>query len=77
MMDPFVDMSAMSENELEKKIEDLTRKYFMTPNADLKFQIIRFLDVYKSELQTRRMKTYQEQFERQRDKGLDKLIKTN
>lgn len=77
MMDPFVDMSAMSENELEKKIEDLTRKYFMTPNADLKFQIVRFLDVYKSELQTRRMKTYQEQFERQRDKGLDKLIKTN
>ena len=75
MMNPFVDFTGMSDNELESKIHEITKKYFMTYNADLKYQLATVLNMYKDELGNRRAKVYQEQFDKQ--KGLDNLIKVN
>jgi len=75
MMNPFVDFEGMNDNQLENKINEITKKYFMTHNADLKYQLATVLNMYKEELFNRRQKVYQEQFEKQ--KGLDNLIKVN
>jgi hypothetical protein len=74
-MNPFVNFTEMNDNELASKIHDLTNKYFMTHNADLKYQISTVLEMYKQELNERRIKTYNEQFIKQ--KNLDNLIKVN
>lgn len=76
-MEFFTDLSKLNENELENRIHDLTKKYFMTYNADLKSQVSRLLDYHKQELSYRRHKTYEQQFEKNKDKGLDNLIKIN
>jgi len=75
MINPFVNFDGMNDNELAAKIHDLTSKYFMTHNADLKYQISTVLEMYKQELNERRIKTYNEQFTKQ--KNLDNLIKVN
>ena len=75
MIHPFVDFTNMTENDLASKIHDLTNKYFMTYNTDLKNQISIVLEMYKQELHERRLKTYNEQFNKQ--KNLDNLIKVN
>lgn len=75
MMNPFIDFNGMSDNDVEKKIHEITKKYFMTYNAELKMQLATALNMYKEELSNRRQKVFQEQFEKQ--KGLDNLIKVN
>lgn len=75
MMNPFIDFTDMNDNDLEKRIHEITKKYFMTYNADLKMQLATALNMYKEELSNRRQKVFQEQFEKQ--KGLDNLIKVN
>jgi len=74
-MNPFIDFNGMSDNDVEKKIHEITKKYFMTYNAELKMQLATALNMYKEELSNRRQKVFQEQFEKQ--KGLDNLIKVN
>lgn len=75
MINPFVDFTDVSDSDLEKKLNELTRKYFMTNNADLKYQVATVLHMYKEELVNRRNKVYNEQFDKQQ--GLDNLIKIN
>ena len=65
--------SNLKDNELESKIQDLTRKYFMTSNYEVQVQISSLLDLYKQELAQRQAKMWQGQFEK-RNKDLDKLI---
>jgi len=73
-MHPLVtDLSSMKDPELESKINDLTRKYFMTHNPGIQAQIVAVLDSYKEELDKRRRLDY-EKMMNTRDKGLDKLI---
>jgi hypothetical protein len=73
-MHPLViDLSAIKDSELESKINDLTRKYFMTYNPGIQAQIVAVLDSYKEELDKRRRLDY-EKMMNTRDKGLDKLI---
>jgi hypothetical protein len=73
-MHPLVnDLSSMKDPELESKINDLTRKYFMTYNPGIQAQIVAVLDSYKEELDKRRRADY-EKMMNTRDKGLDKLI---
>lgn len=73
-MHPLVtDLSSMKDPELESKINDLTRKYFMTYNPGIQAQIVAVLDSYKEELDRRRRLDY-EKMMNTRDKGLDKLI---
>lgn len=73
-MHPLVnDLSSMKDPELESKINELTRKYFMTYNPGIQAQIVAVLDSYKEELDKRKRLDY-EKMMNTRDKGLDKLI---
>ena len=76
-MHPLVDdCSNLKDNEVESKIQDLTRKYFITRNPEVQRQIVTLLDYYKQEMASRQAKMWQNQFEN-RNKDLDKLIKVN
>lgn len=76
-MHPLVEnLSNFKDNELEVKISDLTRKYFMSHNPGVQYQIAAVLDTYKEELANRRQREY-EKMMNNRDKGLDKLININ
>lgn len=73
-MHPLVnDLSGLKDAELESKINDLTRKYFMSYNPGVQAQMIAVLDSYKEELDKRRRAEYDKMMNN-RDKGLDKLI---
>jgi len=73
-MHPFVqDLDHLKDNEVELKIQELTKKYFMTINVELREQVVMVLEAYKEELGKRRAKAWAIQNET-RDKGLDKLI---
>ena len=73
-MHPLSDnLSTLKDNELENKIQELTRKYFMTSNYEVQRQITMLLDLHKQELAQRQAKMWQNQFEK-RNKDLDKLI---
>lgn len=66
-------LSLFKEVELESKIHDLTKKYFLTSNPAIQEQISNLLSDYKLELASRQAKKWQEEYEK-RDKDLDSLI---
>jgi hypothetical protein len=68
------DLSELKEADLESKISDLTKKYFLASNLDMKNQIASLLDDYNAELRKRRDEQLKKMMET-RDKSLDKLIK--
>ena len=73
-MHPLVlNLESLKNAEIESKVNDLTKKYFMTSNYDVQRQIAAVLDVYKEELSNRQRAEWQRTME-SRDKGLDKLI---
>lgn len=47
------DLSEHSINELELKIAELSKKYFIATNPALQNQLSTFIDIYKVELQSR------------------------
>lgn len=67
------DYSQLKDAEIEARLQDLSRKYFMANNPAVKQQISVFIDIYKNELSFRRTKQL-EQLYQKRDKDLDKLI---
>jgi len=66
----------LKDNELESKIGDLTKKYFMTYNTEIKSQISMLLETYKEELSKRRQAALKQMMD-SRDKNLDKLIRVS
>jgi len=75
-MNPFVDgVSDLSEAQLTDKIEDLSRKYFMTANPQVREQMASILDMYKLELEERKIRARQNQDSGNKD--LDNLINVN
>lgn len=73
-MHPLVpELANLKNADIEAKINDLTKKYFMTSNFSVQSQISSILDVYKEELETRQRAEWQNAVET-RNKGLDKLI---
>lgn len=77
MIHPLVDTTTLSDKQLEDKIQELGKKYFMVGGVELKSQVALILNIYKNELQQRRIKNYEEQFEKNKEKGLDNLININ
>lgn len=76
-MHPLVgDLTNVKTNEIEQKINDLTKKYFMTYNTEVKNQIAQVLDVYREEQQLRQRAEFERMLQ-QRNKDLDNLIKIN
>ena len=74
-MHPLVgNLSDLKTTELEGKITDLTKKYFMTGNMDAQRQISMVLESYKSELNQRHREALNKVMN---DKSLDNLVKVN
>jgi hypothetical protein len=67
------DYSQLKDAEIESRVQDLSRKYFMANNPAVKQQIAVFIDIYKNELSVRRAKQLDQVYQK-RDKDLDKLI---
>lgn len=68
------DFSKLKDTELETKIQDLSKKFFMSANNPaVQNQIITLLEMYKSELGIRRQRLWEEQYQK-RDTDLDSLI---
>mgnify|MGYP000707437490 FL=1 len=75
MFNPLVDsFDALSNNEIEKNISSLSRKYFQTQNPSVQAQIASILDMYKSEMRVRIAKGSQQQSQDNGDNSLDNLI---
>jgi len=74
MLNPLVDSLAdFTLTELENKVVELQRKYFMTANPQVQAQIANIL--YKEEVQTRRAIEYERQKNQENgENGLDSLI---
>jgi hypothetical protein len=76
-INPLIDdMSELKDTEIESKIQDLSKKYWATANPSLRSQIAQFLDIYKEELNVRRSKAWDQQYQK-RNKDLDNLIQVN
>lgn len=76
-MHPLVNnLTEIKDSDLELRINDLTKKYFMSHNPQIQQQIVLVLDTYKEELQRRRQEEW-EKIAESRNKDLDKLINVN
>ena len=74
MFNPLVDsFSKLSDLEVENKISELGRKYFMSRNPQVQMQIASLLDMYKEEMRARRAKAQLIQ-QQNGNSGLDNLI---
>ena len=73
LFNPLVDsLSDLSLTELTDKIDELSRKYFMSSNPDIQLQIQLILEMYNSELTVRQSKDIKNI--ENGDKSLDNLI---
>ena len=55
MFNPFVnDLNELSDQELEKKAIELSKKYWQTQNPDVRVQVQTVLNMYREELKVRR-----------------------
>ena len=74
---PLVDsLSSLSDTEVDKKIMELQKKFFMSANPQVKQQIAVFVDMYREEARTRQQKAY-EKLNSDNDSDLDNLININ
>ncbi len=74
MFNPLVDsLTNLSDNDLEQKTIELSRKYWMTSNPQLQSQISTILFMYQDELSARRAQSMQKSSDDQQN-GLDNLI---
>jgi len=77
MFNPLVDNFAdLTDSQIENKISDLQKKYFMTHNNDLRQQIANILNMYKSEQATRIARAREKDLARG-NSDLDGLINVN
>jgi len=66
----------LKDSEIEEKITDLTKKYFMTSNFEVQMQISSLLENYKEEIGKRRQLQLQRLMQKS-EKSLDNLVKVN
>lgn len=72
----LTDLSTLKDQEISNRISDLTKKYFMTRNADVQRQMAQVIDDLRYELSERNRKQWELQAQNG-DKSLDKLINVN
>jgi hypothetical protein len=78
MFNPLLDdLSHLSDDEVNNKITDLTRRYWQTRNPQLQNQIIVILEMYKQEQHTRQAKQREQSQSNNDDPDLDNLININ
>jgi len=66
----------LKDSEVEEKITDLTKKYFMTNNPEMKKQIASLLEDYKQEIGKRRQLQLNKILSKN-EKSIDKLVKVS
>ena len=75
MFDPRIDnLDTFTDSEIENRIVELGRKYWMSRNPEVQQQIAIALDMYKEEASTRRAKALLKQQEQNGENPLDNLI---
>jgi hypothetical protein len=67
------DFGQLKDPEIENRLQDLSKKYWMTNNPQVRQQMSILIGLYREELSARRQKVLNQQYQN-RDKGLDKLI---
>ena len=78
MFNPLVDnFDNLSDSEIENKVSELSRKYFISRNPQVQQQISVILDMYKQEMQSRIAKARLKEQEQNGENGLDNLININ
>jgi len=75
MMHPLVDVSSLTDKELDERIQNLSKKYFMPMSGDLKIQVANLIHLYKNEVNERRNKVYETQIKNNKDKIIINLKK--
>lgn len=74
---PLVDsFENLSDLEVESKVTNLGRKYFMVRNPEVQMQIATLLEMYKEEMRARRARA-QLQSQQNGNSDLDSLININ
>lgn len=75
-LNPFVDdLSDISTSDLSDKINDLSKKYFMTKNPEVQNQIRSVLEMYRAEAMSRQAKeTLNQNKSENGENSLDNLI---
>ena len=77
VINPFVDnLNDLKDTEIENKIQDLSKKYWMVANPNVKMKIANLLEIYKQEITVRRAQAWDQQNQK-RNKDLDNLIQIN
>lgn len=77
MINPLLEnLENLKDSEIESKIQDLSKKYWMAGNPNVKMQIANLLDIYKQEISVRKAKAWEQQYQK-RNKDLDDLIQVN
>jgi hypothetical protein len=75
MFDPRIDnLDTFTDSEIENRIIELGRKYWMSRNPEVQQQIAIALDMYKEEASIRRAKALLKQQEQNGENPLDNLI---
>lgn len=76
MINPLVsDLSKLTDTEVDEKIQDLQKKYFLTQNLQLRSQMTNILEIYKIEKEERNVehaRKEKEMYDEQND--IDGLI---
>jgi hypothetical protein len=74
MFNPLVDsFDQLTDTQIDERIQELGRKYWMTRNPDVQGQIAVVLEMFKQEAASRRVKAFQKMQENG-DNDLDNLI---
>ena len=71
----FGNIDDLSDNELDNKIQELSKKYFQTHNPGVQSQISSILDVLKEEIRARRARQSLQNSQENGNNDLDSLIK--
>ena len=71
MVHPLAQVNHLTDTELQEKLDDLNKKYWMASNPDVRNQIVLMLDSLKLEQENRQIKQKQEE---NQDNNLDNLI---
>jgi hypothetical protein len=78
MFNPLVDnFDDLTNAEIENKITELSRKYFISRNPQVQQQIAVLLDMFKQELHSRITKQRLQDRLQNGENGLDNLINVN
>lgn len=73
----FGNIESLSDNEIDLKIQELSRKYFQTHNPGVQSQIASILDMLKEEARSRRARQILQQKDENGENSLDSLIKVS